>query len=105
MVKASGYGTIQFSVADDDGVKHTFRVHNVLYVPEAPMNLLSPQKWIAGLSDVERLNRGALTITLDEVSLLLWGRRRFLKTIHHPPSIGLPILSVNEGMTLKEINK
>ena len=102
MVKASGYGTIQFSVADDDGVKHTFRVHNVLYVPEAPMNLLSPQKWIAGLSDVERLNRGALMITLDEVSLLLWGRRRFLKTIHHPPSIGLPILSVNEGMTLKE---
>ena len=50
-VPAVGYGTIRFILADDTGVKHVFTIHNVLYVPNAPMNLLSPQKWVAGRSN------------------------------------------------------
>ena len=50
IIPASGYGTIQFTVVDDDDLVHQFTIHNVLYVPQAPMNLLSPQKWVAGRS-------------------------------------------------------
>ena len=74
LIETKGYGTIKFDLFDNDGVRHTFMVHNVLYVPEAPMNLLSPQKWIAGMTDAERLARGAMTITMEDVSILLWGR-------------------------------
>jgi hypothetical protein len=97
-VSAKGYGTIKFQVFDDNGRQHTFVVHNVIYVPDAPMNLLSPQKWIAGMTKSERLARGAMTIVMDDVTLLLWGKRRFLKTIHHRPGIGLPLLAINESL-------
>ena len=42
-VKATGYGTISFTVLDDSGQLHKMIVNNVLYVPEAPINLLSPK--------------------------------------------------------------
>ena len=64
VIEAKGYGTVAFTVHDDDGVAHAFNVHNVLHVSEAPMNLLSPQKWIAGFSNAERLARGAMSVTM-----------------------------------------
>ena len=72
LLEASGFGTIRFNLFDDNGASHTFTIHNVLYVPEAPMNLLSPQKWIAGLPSEEKLARGAMSITLNDISLLIW---------------------------------
>ena len=40
---------------------------------------------------------------MDDVTLLICDKKRFMKTIHHRPSIGLPILTVNESLqpTLK----
>ena len=38
IIPATGFGTIQFSVTDDHGIQHVFTIHNVLYVPQAPMN-------------------------------------------------------------------
>ena len=99
-IPAHGYGTIQIKVYDDDGRLHTFRIHNVLYVPQAPMNLLSPQKWIGGMRTSERIKRGAMMISLDDVTLLLWGQRKFLKTIHISPEMGLPLLAFNESLAL-----
>lgn len=101
LTEAKGYGTIRFKVFDDDGVEHVFTIHNVLYVPDAPMNLLSPQKWIAGLTESERSNRGTMSITFDDVTLLIWGGQRFMKTIHHRPDMGLPLMAVNEGLQLQ----
>ena len=98
LTEAKGYGTIQFSLFDDDGAKHVFTIHNVLYVPDAPMNLLSPQKWIAGLTASERGSRGTMSITFDDVTLLIWSGQRFMKTMHHRPDIGIPLLAVNEDL-------
>ena len=42
-VIAVGYGTIRFNIYDNEGTKQTFTVHNVRYVSDASMNLLSPQ--------------------------------------------------------------
>jgi hypothetical protein len=98
LTEAKGYGTIKFNIFDDDGVEHNFTIHNVLYVPDAPMNLLSPQKWIAGLTAAERRSRGTMSITFDDVTLLIWSGKRFMKTIHHRPDIGIPLLAVNEDL-------
>ena len=96
VIPASGFGTIQFTVIDDDDLVHQFTIHNVLYVPQAPMNLLSPQKWVAGRSEKERESRGAFSITFDDVTILTWDNRTFTKTVHHR-SEGIPIMAVNEG--------
>ena len=101
VIRAQGYGTIQLYVFDDDGLRHTLRIHNVLFVPDAPMNLLSPQQWFTGMSNEERNRRGAMAIVLDDVTLLMWGNRKHIKSIHHSPSVGLPLLVVNESLTAK----
>ena len=44
-VKVTGVGTIKIRIVDDDGITHELLIHNVLYVPESPVNLLSPQRW------------------------------------------------------------
>jgi hypothetical protein len=38
-----GTGTIKWSIINDNGDEVTLHLHNILYVPEAPMSLLSPQ--------------------------------------------------------------
>ena len=43
-LNAKGYGTIKFKIVDDHGKTHEMLVHNVLHVPDSPVNLLSPQK-------------------------------------------------------------
>ena len=45
MLEVKGEGTVQWPVEDDNGYKHNLRIDNVLYVPEAPICLLSPQHW------------------------------------------------------------
>ena len=42
---AVGKGTLKWRYQDDEGVSHTFRIPNSLYVPKAPMCILSPQHW------------------------------------------------------------
>jgi hypothetical protein len=97
-IPATEYGTIQFTLLGDGTLVHEFTIHNVLYVPEAQINLLSPQKWVAGRSQAERNNHGALSITFDDVTILMWDNMKHMKTIFHRNE-GIPIISVNEGFT------
>jgi hypothetical protein len=98
LTEAKGYSTIRFSLFDDNGVKRVFTIHNVLYVPEAPMNLLSPQKWISVPTEVEWHSRGTMPITFDDVTILIWGGQRFMKTMHHRPNMNILLLAVNEDL-------
>ena len=41
---ASGVGTIQFKITDNDGVRHTIVFYNVIYLPEFIKNLISTSK-------------------------------------------------------------
>lgn len=47
-VRASGYGSIKIRVTVDQNDVYDLIVHNVIYLPESPVNLLSPQKWSMG---------------------------------------------------------
>ena len=44
-IKVKGYGTIKIRVMDDDSNNYDLEIANVLYVPNSPANLISPQLW------------------------------------------------------------
>jgi hypothetical protein len=46
-----GTGTVKWIIEDDDGICHSINIPNTLFVPEAPMRLLSPQLWSQTASD------------------------------------------------------
>jgi hypothetical protein len=92
-IDVQGYGTIKIRITDDDGVKHDLIIHNVLYVPDSPANLLSPQRWSQGS------NAGIGEITVEGSTLLFWNDRKATKLIPHHPEMGIPIMSVNDGYT------
>jgi hypothetical protein len=39
-----------------------------------------------------------MSITFDDVTLLIWSGQHFLKTIHYCPDIGIPLLAINEDL-------
>ena len=49
--RVSGCGTIKIRIADNDGRKHDLIINDVLFVPECPTNLISPQEWSRDTSD------------------------------------------------------
>ena len=94
-IKASGYGSIKVRVTDDDGKLHDLLIHNVIYLPESPVNLLSPQKWSIGSNNPT----GTGEITAGKATLLFWNDTKTTKYIPHHPELGIPIMSVNDGYT------
>lgn len=92
-IEVEGYGSITLRITDDDNVKHDIIIHNVLYVPNSPANLISPQRWSQGS------NAGTGEITVEGSTLLFWNNRTATKLIPHHPELGIPIMSVNDGYT------
>ena len=94
-IKASGYGSIKIRVTDDENKLNDLIIHNVIYLPESPVNLLSPQKWSLGSEDVN----GTGEITVGSSTLLFLDKTKKTKYIPHHPDLGIPIMSVNDGYT------
>ncbi len=77
---ATHYGTIQWEIEDNNGMRHTFRLPRSLYVPGSPHRLLSPQHW----AQTTRKREGdakALCITTDDRVVLMWNNLEDVKTI------------------------
>ena len=87
-VKVTGVGSLKFRIIDDDGVTHDLLIHNVLYVPESPVNLISPQRWSETSTNLD--GTGGVTI-------LFWDNKQFTKLIPHNPDLKIPIMTVNDG--------
>jgi hypothetical protein len=68
-------GTLQWSLEDDDGKVHTFRIPNSYYVEQGGVRLLSPQHWAKTQADTVRRGTGSKTIS-KQVELF-WGGRKF----------------------------
>ena len=94
-IRASGYGTIKIRIMDDDEKYHDIIIHNVLYVPQSPVNLLSPQKW----SKFSKSKCGTGEMTVGDTTLLFWDERKYSKVVPHHPELGIPIMTVNDGYT------
>ena len=85
--KVRGYGTIAINVIDDDDRECDLIISNVLYVPDSPANLISPQLWsecVEILSDTGDFTVGGTTI-------MFWNENKYSKLIQHHPELKIPI--------------
>ena len=94
-IQVSGYGTMKIRLTDDNNQLHEILVHDVLYVPESPTNLFSPQQW----SKSSTSPSGTGEITTGGTTLLFWDDNKYTKLVPHHPDLGIPIMSVNDGYT------
>ena len=68
-------GTVRWNIADDTGRTHAFEIPNVLYVPDLPFALLSPQHW------AQSLQHRAYCVTDKTTVTLHWNNEANTKTI------------------------
>ncbi len=98
-IKVRGYGTIKIRVVDDMNDECDLIITNVLYVPESPTNLLSPQLW----SELSAKPSGTGEITVGGTTILFWDGNSHTKTITHHPHIKLPMFHANRGRTMTNL--
>jgi hypothetical protein len=94
-IKASGYGSVKMRILDDEGKLFDLVIHNVIYLPDSPINLISPQRWSEGTKHPT----GTGELTIGGTTLLFWNQRKSTKIIPHHPELGIPIMSFNDGYT------
>ena len=92
---AEGYGTIRFTIKDDHDKLHEMTIHNVLYIPNSPVNLFSPQRFAKDSCSKDG-TAGSCLITSGEYSFFLWDESKYIKSIYHSKHESLPIMYVNE---------
>ena len=69
---AVGKGTLKWKWQDDEGVTHTFKIPNFLYVPKAPMRILFPQHWSQEVHDKSPDPHGTWCATYNDRCMLYW---------------------------------
>ena len=93
-IHAHGVGTVKLRMTDDNGDLVDLIIHNVLYIPESPMNLISPQKLGTRSAD-----DGIEPFIYTEGPNTLFGwDKQVMKTVHHSPTFNLPLLFLNESL-------
>eukprot|EP00957_Ditylum_brightwellii_P043223 3275593-Ditylum_brightwellii.AAC.3 len=88
--KPAGIGTIVFQIADSMGRDSTIELENVLYIPDAPNNLIFITQW----SEERQDNCGILS--RGTYSIFMWKKDALHKLISHPISCKIPMMPVNE---------
>ena len=89
---ASGIGTIQFTITDEDNVKHVIQLHDVIYLPESAKNLISTSKWADDKQD------DCCVLSRGKYSVFLWDNDTKRKHITHSPDCPIPLMPVNEDV-------
>ena len=93
--RVQGYGSIKLRVTDNSNQLHELIINDVLYVPDSPTNLLSPQRWSQDSSNP----KGTGEITVSGTTVLFWNDTKTTKLVIHHPELGIPIISINDGYT------
>ena len=92
-IYAKGVGSIQLKIRADDGKFSRLVIHNVLFVPDCPANLISPQKLVGGKGVPT-----ACTTTCGPMTVFSWDKN-CTKTIHHSPHLDLPLINADDSNT------
>lgn len=82
---------IIFDIEDDDGMIHTIRILNSLYVPGLQMCLLSPQHWAQEANDDSPIPRGTRMENDATGCKLIWHQQDFSKTIPFDKATNTPV--------------
>jgi len=94
-VAIAGEGTFKFNIKDDEGIQHTIRIKNSLYVPDMRRCLLSPQHWAQEAGDEQTWLELKRQWPYDCV--LYWNGGK--KTIPHQPSSNVPVFYTASSST------
>ena len=92
-----GFGTVSWTITDDDGQCHEEKIEEVLYFPESPVNILGVTKLAKQRNDDE----GIHVLTKANYSVFTWNGGKSSKTITHPVN-SLPEMVINEGNKIYE---
>ena len=88
-IPIKGFGTIKWSIMDDEGNNHVFHIKKALYVPSAPKCLFSPQHWAASYPRQDPSLEYHATIRSTS-TILHWDG--FNRTISHHPTQNIAII-------------
>ncbi len=91
-------GTVTLRITGDNGVKHSFVLHNVNYLPKSPVNLLSLQRlaelYPNELGHPDRNGTGVKSVF--DCHMMFWNKEQFFKTFR-TASLGVPKCIFNFG--------
>jgi hypothetical protein len=76
-----GKGTIRWKIEDDNGVVHTIKLKNALYVPAFKTCLLCAQHWSQSANDHFPTRNGTWQASYSDHIILYWDQRRFTRTV------------------------
>ena len=94
-LEVKGYGTVEYTVLNDDGATVTMRIDGVLYVPGCPARLICPQQLISQSNKRKATTSDTYSIELNESVLRYEGNQI---TIPYADGNNLPILVTEPGM-------
>jgi len=92
-----GSGTVLWKWLDDEGNKHLISIKDCLYVPEAPMRLLSPQQWGQQAMKDSGSIKGTWCATYSNKCVLHWNNNSAHKTITYDPQSNVAIMRSAPG--------
>jgi len=85
LLQVKGEGTVLWKWEDDNGNVHNHYIDGVLYVPDAPFCLLSPQHWSQQANDNLPKKHGTWCATFDDECVLYWKQQQCQRTIPWDP--------------------
>ena len=80
-----GKGTLNWKIEDDDGVVHTIKLKDSLYVPNFTSCLLCTQHWSQVANDHFPQRNGTWQASYSDTIVLHWDQRRFKRTVPWSP--------------------
>ena len=101
-VRIHGYGTLVFSIQDDQGRSHVIRVPNSLFIPKAKRVLICPQHWAQEANDDHPKPFGTCELTTRQGTVLMWDQRKFQRTLYLHPYTNTPIFYSRAGNRIIE---
>ena len=90
-------GTIKWTIEDNEGCSHTFRIRNSFYAPDAPCRLLSPQHWSQNAEDNSANKKGTWSATYDDKVELHWNNNSCHRTIKLDPATNVASMQSSPG--------
>jgi hypothetical protein len=94
-LEIAGKGTFKFIITDDEGIQHTIRIKNSLYVPDMRRCLLSPHHWAQEAGDEHTWMELKRQWPYNCVFNWKGGK----KTIPHQPSTNVPVFYTASSST------
>ena len=92
MLKPEGVGEVQWCWIDDEGTAHTYRLRNVFFFPDSPVNILSLTAFAKQLGD----SSGTYVTTYRDNSNFVWDGGKYERFLVYPDS-GLPKLPLYQS--------